>query len=86
MKIYQWTVFNTDSYDFEHFTSTSRLEVNKAAWKEYSRIVELLQSNGSLDYASAEDIVEFCTNDRQYIATDCCGSTEFHFFEFQITA
>ena len=89
MKIYQWTVFDKEYDDFQFFVGTSRLEVNKQAWKYYHDIATELIENGGLDSFFRADvytnIVDFCKDKHPFLARNYCGSIEFSFNVFDVT-
>lgn len=82
--IYQWTVFNTDSNEFEYFISKDKAEADREAWERFCEAVDGAKKNDCLEYASADDIEDFTCNSTQYVDTDGFGSTEFGYIQFKV--
>ena len=81
-KIYMWTIFDMDTCEFDHVISRSRLEANTKAWEIFQQTVA--ECGDNLDYASADTLLEFCTDSFQYIAPKYSGCIDFEFKEIEI--
>ena len=82
--IYQWTVFNTDSNEFEYFISKDKAEADRKAWDCYCAWLEWAKELDCLESSTADDFEEFVSSTSQYIDTNGYGSVEFGYIEIDV--
>ena len=83
-KVYQWTMFFTETNGFEYFIGADKEKVYREAWQRYCEERDHAEEVETLVYASADTFEEFCEDTEHCIDTDGCGWIELNFIEYEI--